>query len=96
MKESLKRFWLFGGIKYNYYPCGALQDFLKSYDSVDDAVYDAKRKEFNSLKYPSMYAGLEWYQVLDTQTNEVVAHGGEFFGNSDCVQTDLLVEADVR
>ncbi len=91
---KLKRFWLFGGIKF--YPSGGLEDFKKSYDSLEEAVHDAERKEFSSIEYSHMHDRLEWYQILDTQINEVVTHSGNFFGNPDRVQEGKLIEVDSR
>lgn len=57
----MKRFMLFAGM--HYYPAGGWDDFVDSFDTVEDAVAHPK--------IVSEY--WDWWQVVDTATGTVVA-----------------------
>lgn len=55
----------------HYYPAGGANDFVKSFDSVQDAeIY------FSSIKgdwIPGTSSHYEWFHILDTETGKIVA-----------------------
>jgi hypothetical protein len=55
----MKRFLVFEGLQY--YPCGGWDDFTDHYDTEEEALLSVKCKDV-----------YEWYQIVDTQTMEVV------------------------
>lgn len=57
----MKRFILFAGDRY--YPAGGWDDFIDSFDAVEDAV-----------AHPDIVSEYwDWWQVVDTATGTVVA-----------------------
>lgn len=85
----MKRYWLFGGIQY--YPSGGFEDFKKSYDTLDRALNEARHLEFNYIDYPNQSDYLAWFQVFDSETREIVASEGNFFGNSSLEERQFNV-----
>jgi hypothetical protein len=61
--RSDKRFLLFGG--NTYYPLGGWYDIYKGYDTLKEAVADAKQTFRDTPDY-------EWWHVYDKVTDEVV------------------------
>ena len=57
----MKRFLLFSGD--DYYPRPAWRDFVGSFDTVQEALEHNARRD----------NGLDWYQVVDTQTQAIVS-----------------------
>jgi hypothetical protein len=61
----MKRYWLF---YYDaYYPLGGMDDFIESFDSLEEAIDYSKNLEIS----PSD----SYYQVFDSHINEIVSHG---------------------
>jgi hypothetical protein len=63
----MRRFLLFGGS--NYYPSGGWDDFMESFDSVEDAAKVAKsrgRSHSNALEW------IDWAHVVDSTTFQKV------------------------
>ena len=78
-----------------YYPDGGIEDFRKSYDSVEEAVTEATTREFNSVEYPDYFNKLDWYIIFDSQALEVLTRGGDFMGRPDKYQFGPLLECKV-
>jgi len=60
-----KRYWLFGG--GNYYPCGGMEDFIESFDELNDAIYYMNgwlKKDYSC-----------WCHIYDIEENSIVEHG---------------------
>lgn len=55
----MKQYLLFGFDQY--YPSGGWNDFLDSFDSVEEATMDCHK-----------YGDHEYYQIVDSQTGDVV------------------------
>lgn len=63
--EKMKRYALFAGSWY--YPSGGMADFVDSYDSLEEAIKEAKRPDEifpNDAKY-------DWAHVFDMQEEKV-------------------------
>jgi hypothetical protein len=73
----LRRFILLGGD--TYYAAGGFNDFISSFDSLDDAVAEARlRESFRSID------SFDWWHVWDCVTNSVVAKSErQAYGASD-------------
>lgn len=73
----MKRYLLFVG--YNYYPSGGWDDFVNSYDTVEEAMLAVNDKETPYFKqdaflsYPKTIGNVDWWHVIDTTTGEEVA-----------------------
>lgn len=67
----MKRYLLFAG--QHYEARGGWSDFHASYDTIDEAM-----KEY--LHYlqqqPNKSHGWEWFEIIDSETEEVVLRGG--------------------
>lgn len=64
--RSNKRFLLFGGDRY--YPLGGWFDIYKGYDTLKEAVADAKQTFRDAPDY-------EWWHVYDQKLKKVVLNG---------------------
>ena len=58
----MKRYLLFEG--YEFYPAGGWLDFVKDFDSVDEAKANVGKS------YEDIWAG--WFQIVDLETNAIV------------------------
>ena len=61
----MKRYLLFAGLKY--YPRKAWEDFKISYDILANAQHSAKQYINGGA-----IGDCEWYQIVDTETGEIV------------------------
>ena len=70
----LRRYWLFVG--ENYYPGGGMRDFLKSFDTFDDAMSfllnGPWRKEDEGPE--RFHKDHMWYEVFDSLEEKVYRH----------------------
>lgn len=65
----MKRYLLFCGDYY--YPSGGWGDFRSDFDTIEDAVKEARRGEYvNSRETPVPW---DWWHVVDRETGEEVA-----------------------
>ncbi len=63
----------------HYYPAGGMRDFYKTVDSVEEALAEIiafKAKDEKTI---------DWYQVLDSDTMEVVEFEGLYYYNENSV-----------
>lgn len=68
----MKRFWLFGDV--SYYSTGGMYDFIKSFDTAAEAVAFAEKRQ----KLPILDdCFIEWWHVLDSVGQRIVAGGDE-------------------
>ena len=58
MEGTKKRYWLFGGDAY--YPNGGMNDFVGSFDEIEQAEECVKSEEYE----------FDWHHIFDTQTGE--------------------------
>jgi hypothetical protein len=61
--DAMKRFAVFAG--HVYYPCGGIEDFRKSFDTLDEAIEFEK-----SLLEIRDYTKPDWTQVIDLDKHE--------------------------
>lgn len=73
-----KRFWLFIG--QNYYPSGAMRDFIKGFDTFDEASNFLAEgtwteEDEGEHRYDKRN---QWWELLDTQDCMVLRPWGEW------------------
>ena len=61
----MKRYWLFQFDEY--YPRGGINDFVESFDSIQDAL-ECSKKVKNEF-------GGESYHIFDSEKNEIIETG---------------------
>ena len=73
----MNNFMLFGG--EFYYAKGGLNDWLGTFNSLEEAF------EYKKIQYPEYtYRELDWYQVFDKTSMEIVARSEHYaHGNDD-------------
>lgn len=73
----MKRYLLFGGMRY--YPSGGWEDFVNSFDSIDEAVkvgteYKTRHgyEIGNGKPMTIKYWDHEWFMIVDRETGEII------------------------
>lgn len=72
----MNRYLLFGGD--TYYPLGGWDDFIESYETVDEAEEEALREESNEerreiiLRYADSCVLLDWSHIIDKRNGNKV------------------------
>lgn len=61
----MKRFWLFIGA--DYYPGGGMNDFISSFDTLDEAT----KASVNSDSGLTYDCSNDWCHVFDTETKQI-------------------------
>lgn len=64
----MKKYLLFAG--HNYYPAGGVLDFIGDYDTLEEALEEANRKEGWEDYKTEVY---DWWHVVDHDTMEIIA-----------------------
>jgi hypothetical protein len=74
----VKRYLLFAGIEY--YADGGWAEFVDSYDNVETAATEGKRRrqisQTDDGDYEALNLRADWYHVVDTNTGVVVCYEG--------------------
>jgi hypothetical protein len=65
----MNRYWLFGSV--SYYATGGMCDFIKSFESIDSAIDEAKRR--TDLRESNFAEFIEWWHVFDSEQSAIVA-----------------------
>jgi len=68
----MKRYWLFTGEAY--YASGGMQDFIGSYDSLEQAIDDSKGEwRYSAYTKEDYFYEYDWFQILDSHESKIVS-----------------------